>query len=365
MHKKKIKALISASGTAGHLIPAIQLAKKLEKSGIDVFFAAYGLENKKIFPKDKFKYLDVLSSPITKKNIPLAFFKIFIGFFKSLKLILKYRPDVVVGFGSYHTFPVILASSILRKKIVLFDSNIILGKVNEFFAKKAKFLCVQFERKNKLKNEILVKPLPWIETYQIKSDFFKNISFKKQNFTILIFGGSQGAEIINRHFKMTIEDLFKKEKNFQIIHILGKDQNKKIFKKFYDKLNITSYVSNFERDFLKFYKISDLVISRSGAASISELIYFEKPSILVPFKRAKDNHQLKNAIFMKNTVKSSSVIEEDNLSKTTLLNQILSYLKNDKKKLCLFKENIQKFKAIQSLKNIKDLKDIVIDVSKS
>nr|NGX44458.1 UDP-N-acetylglucosamine--N-acetylmuramyl-(pentapeptide) pyrophosphoryl-undecaprenol N-acetylglucosamine transferase [Candidatus Anoxychlamydiales bacterium] len=250
-------------------------------------------------------------------------------------------------------------------KILIFDSNIILGKVNEFFAKKAKFLCVQFERKNKLKNEILVKPLPWIETYQIKSDFFKNISFKKQNFTILIFGGSQGAEIINRHFKMTIEDLFKKEKNFQIIHILGKDQNKKIFKKFYDKLNITSYVSNFERDFLKFYKISDLVISRSGAASISELIYFEKPSILVPFKRAKDNHQLKNAIFMKNTVKSSSVIEEDNLSKTTLLNQILSYLKNDKKKLCLFKKNIQKFKAIQSLKNIKDLKDIVIDVSKS
>ncbi|KKL49836.1 hypothetical protein LCGC14_2311550, partial [marine sediment metagenome] len=112
MHKKKIKALISASGTAGHLIPAIQLAKKLEKSGVDIFFAAYGLENREIFPKDKFKYLDVLSAPITKKTIIFAFFKIFIGFFKSIKLILKYKPDVVVGFGSYHTFPVILASTI-------------------------------------------------------------------------------------------------------------------------------------------------------------------------------------------------------------------------------------------------------------
>ncbi|HEU64855.1 MAG: UDP-N-acetylglucosamine--N-acetylmuramyl-(pentapeptide) pyrophosphoryl-undecaprenol N-acetylglucosamine transferase [Candidatus Anoxychlamydiales bacterium] len=365
MHKKKIKALISASGTAGHLIPAIQLAKKLEKSGVDIFFAAYGLENREIFPKDKFKYLDVLSAPITKKTIIFAFFKIFIGFFKSIKLILKYKPDVVVGFGSYHTFPVILASTILRKKIVLFDSNIILGKVNKFFAKKAKFLCLQFERENKLKNEVLVKPLPWIENYKLKENFPRNIALKKQNFTILIFGGSQGSEIINKNFQMTIEDLQKQDKKFQIIHIIGNDQNKEKFKNFYDKLNITSYVSNFEKDFFKFYCLSDLVISRSGAASISELIYFEKPSILVPFKRAKDSHQLKNALFMKNIVKSALIIEEDYLSKTTLLDQILSYLKNDKKKLCLFKENIQKFKAIQSIKNIKDIENIVIDVAKN
>ncbi|NGX34984.1 MAG: UDP-N-acetylglucosamine--N-acetylmuramyl-(pentapeptide) pyrophosphoryl-undecaprenol N-acetylglucosamine transferase, partial [Candidatus Anoxychlamydiales bacterium] len=284
MHKKKIKALISASGTAGHLMPAIQLAEKLKNEDIDIYFAAYGLENREIFPKDKFKYLDIISSPIGKKTIIKAFFKIFIGFLKSLKLIIKYKPDVVVGFGSYHTFPVILASLFLRKKIVLFDSNIILGKVNNFFAKKAKFLCTQFERENKLKNEILVKPLPWIDNYQLQENsFFKNIDLKNNIFTILIFGGSQGSEIINRHFQMIINDLVKKEKKIQVIHILGNDQNKKKFKAFYDKLNISSYVSNFEKDFFRFYKISDLVISRSGAASISELIYFEKPSILVPF----------------------------------------------------------------------------------
>ncbi len=365
MDEKKIKVLISASGTAGHLLPAIQLAEKLKKIKCDIFFAAYGLEKKQIFNKKKFKYLDVLSSPVTKKTILKAFFKILIGFLKSLNLIIKYKPDVVVGFGSYHTFPVMLASSVLKKKIVLFDSNISIGKVNKFFAKKAKFVCFQFERKIKLENEILVNSLPWIEDYQLNNDFFKNTALKKAKFTILVFGGSQGAEIINKNFQKAAKQLLKKEKNFQVIHILGNAQNKKAYKRYYDELNIPSYVSNFEKDFLKFYSFSDLIISRSGAASISEFIHFEKPSILVPFKKAKDNHQLKNANFMKNIVKSALIIEEDNLSEMTLLNEILSCIKNDKKKLYFLKKNIQKFKAAQSLKKVKNIESVVVDVAKN
>lgn len=365
MHEKKLKALISASGTAGHLIPAIQLAQQLKNEDVEIFFAAYGLEKREIFEKDKYNYLDVLAAPVLKKTLLVSIFKITLGFFKSLKLIINYKPDVVVGFGSYHTFPVILASYILRKKIVLFDSNSVLGQVNKVFAKKAKFLCVQFEREKKLKNEILVKPLPWIENYFVEKDFLKKISLEKERFTILIFGGSQGSQIINDNFKSAIKDLMKEIKNVQIIHIIGNDQSKIDFKTYYDQLNIKSYVSNFEKDFFRFYEISDLVISRSGAASISELIYFEKPSILVPFKKAKDSHQLKNAFFMKNKVKSSIVIDEDSLSKNTLLKQILSCIKKDKKKLCLFKENIQKFKKAQSLKNLKSLKEVTMYVAKN
>jgi len=112
-----------------------------------------------------------------------------------------------------------------------------------------------------------------------------------------------------------------------------------------------------------FYKLSDLVISRSGACSILEFIHFEKPSILIPFKGAKENHQLKNAIYMKNHIGASSIILEENISKDVLLNEMISFLKNDKKKLCLFKENIRRFKILDEKKNKKDLSDLVLEAA--
>jgi len=363
MHEKKIKILISASGTAGHLIPAIDLADKLQKNS-QILFAAHDISKKKVFPKNRYAYRDILSSPISKKNIISAFFKIFIGFLQSLKLLIQYRPNVVVGFGSYHSFPVILASYILRKKIVLFDSNIILGKVNKIFAKKAIYLCTQFERENRLKNEILVKPLPWKTFKNVEKNFLNEIGLKKDVFTILIYGGSQGSKIINENFKKIIQEL-KTKHRIQVIHIVGDIKDVKSTKNCYETKNIASYVSHFEKDLSKFYMISDLIVSRSGANSIAEQIYFEKPSILVPFKKAKDEHQLKNAIFMQTKVQSSTILTEERLQKSVLLKEIVSYLVNNKKKLCLFQKNIQKFKAMQEKKNIKDLSDIILDVGEN
>ena len=363
-----IKVLISASGTGGHLIPAIQLARKLKNKGCDIFFAANGLKSRKIFREENFSHLDITASQISKKKLFFAFFKILYGFFQSLKLIYKYKPNVIVGFGSYHTFPVILAAYVLRKKIVLFDSNTTLGQVNKIFSKKAKIVAVQFEKENQLNNEMLVKRFPWVcednKNKDLKNDFLKKINLEKNIFTILIFGGSQGSKIINDNFLNNIKDLSKKQK-IQVIHILGEGVVLSKIKKIYDDLNIKSYVSLFEKDLKPFYKISDLVISRAGACSISELIYFEKPSILIPFKKAKDNHQLKNALFMQNKVKSSTIIIEDDLSKNSLLKEISYFLENEQKKLCLFKENIQKFKSIDEKKNKKDLSDLVLKIGKN
>ena len=362
-----MKVLISSSGTGGHLIPAIQLAKKLKLKGSDIFFAAHGLESRELFIKENFSYLDISASQINKKKIFFAFFKILKGFFQSLKLILKYKPSVIVGFGSYHTFPVILAAYVLRKKIILYDSNIELGQVNKIFAKKAKVVATQFEKASKLKHEILVKRFPWYikddKKKNLKSDILKKVKLEKNIFTILIFGGSQGSSIINENFVNNIRALSKKQK-VQIVHILGHGIDKTKINKIYDDLHLKSYVSNFEKDLDQFYKISDLVISRAGACSISEQIYFEKPSILIPYKNAKDNHQLKNALFMQNAVKSAIVITEDSLLKDTLLNEINFFLENGQKKLCLFKKNIQKFKHQNDEKNKNDLTDLVLKLGK-
>jgi UDP-N-acetylglucosamine--N-acetylmuramyl-(pentapeptide) pyrophosphoryl-undecaprenol N-acetylglucosamine transferase len=358
MLEKKIKVLISASGTGGHLIPAQQLAVKLQKRNCKVFFAASNLSTRRFFQKDKFLYLDISSSMLNKRTIFLAFFKILKGLIQSLKLILKYKPNVVIGFGSYHTFPIILASFLLRKKIILFDSNIILGRVNRIFSNVAKYVAVQFELDKKIKNSVLVKRFPWQLEEEIKEDFFKELGLEEDVFTIMVFGGSQGSKIINDNFIECVQELIKNYE-IQIIHIVG-DYEKEKIKKIYNNYNIKSYVSNFEKNLFAFYKISDLVISRAGACSISEIIHFEKPSILIPFKWAKDNHQYKNALFMKK-IGISSVILEEKLTKQVFFSEILSFLIENKKKICLFKKNVQRFKISESRKNIIDFLDLILD----
>ncbi|MFA6119407.1 MAG: UDP-N-acetylglucosamine--N-acetylmuramyl-(pentapeptide) pyrophosphoryl-undecaprenol N-acetylglucosamine transferase [Parachlamydiales bacterium] len=361
MSSRRTKVLISASGTGGHLIPAQQLAVDIQKKGGEVFFAAADLSKKTFFQKDNFSYLDISSSYLNRKNLFLAFFKILKGLIQSLKLIRRYKPDVVVGFGSYHTFPVMLASFLLMKKIVLFDSNVVLGKVNRVFSKKAKYIAVQFNLEKKLKNEILIKRFPWITNEILKKDFNLEIGLDKNVFTILIFGGSQGSKIINDNFISIIEKL-KQDQKIQVIHILGKGSDLDKYKKIYDDLSIKSYVSAFEKDLFNFYVISDLVISRSGACSILELIHFEKPSILIPFKNAKENHQYKNAIFMRDVVKSSAVIEEDRLTQDVLLEEILSFFRNDKSKISIFRKNSQIFKITDDKNNKKEFSDLVLEI---
>jgi UDP-N-acetylglucosamine--N-acetylmuramyl-(pentapeptide) pyrophosphoryl-undecaprenol N-acetylglucosamine transferase len=357
---EKFKVLISASGTGGHLIPAQRLAEILKKKNCDIFFAAHGLSTRLFFQKENFSYLDISSSMINKKNIFIAFFKIFKGLIQSLKLLIKYKPNVVVGFGGYHTFPVVLASFLLRKKIILYNSDLILGRVNRVFSKIAKVVAVQFEMK-KLKNSVLVQRFPWGINNDLKQDFIKGLGFDSNVFTILIFGGSQGSKIINDNFIKCFKNLIKNQK-IQVIHILGGGYEKEKIKDIYDEYKIKSYVSNFERNLFDFYKISDLVISRSGACTISEIIHFGKPSILIPFKGAKDNHQYENALYMQNEIKMSSIILEDNLTEKTLYDEILSFFEDNKKKLCLFKENVQKFKTLENNKNIQDLSDLVLEV---
>jgi UDP-N-acetylglucosamine--N-acetylmuramyl-(pentapeptide) pyrophosphoryl-undecaprenol N-acetylglucosamine transferase len=357
MQDKKIDVLISASGTGGHLIPAQSLSEILLKKDLNVFFAACDLSKKKIFEKNKYQFKDI-ESALPNKNIFLFFYKILKGTIQSIYLILKLKPKVVVGFGSYHTFPVILASYILRKKIVLFDSNSYLGLTNRVFAKKAKVVATQFEINKKLNNIKLVKMLPWIDVE--KKDRFENITkLKKNKFTILIFGGSQGSDIISKNFIKNLEVL--KNKDLQIIHLLGEKSNIDEYKKIYDENNISSYVSDFESDMHSLYKNASFVISRAGACTIAEEIFYEVPSILVPFAKAKDNHQYINAKFMQDIVQSAYILLEKEIDNkfNHVLNEIL---KNNRIKL--MRENIKNYKSLINNQNREQLSQIIINLVK-
>lgn len=284
----KLRVLIAAGGTGGHLFPAQQLCELLLKEGdCDLFFAGYKLQDSPFFKKEKIPFQEIASAP-TKEIFP--FLKaVWKGFWQSVALIRRFKPAVVVGFGSYHSFPLLLAAALLRKKLVLFEANCILGKVNRLFIPAAEKIACQFPIKNR--KSVLVPFLPWMkrrdwEVEEARKAYGLNVS----RFTILVFGGSQGAAFLNGEFPKAAALLHQKGYDFQVVHLTGIGGKA-------EYLNPAA-VKEFEKEMPQAYAAADLVVCRSGAGTMAELIRFQKPALLIPYPYAAEDHQKINGQFL-------------------------------------------------------------------
>ncbi|HSX11609.1 MAG TPA: glycosyltransferase, partial [Chlamydiales bacterium] len=211
-----LKVLIATGGSGGHLFPAQQLTQLL--SDCDVVFAGHKLATNPFFDR-KIPFHEIASS--SKKK---GLFAILKGVCQSLKLIWQIGPDVVVGFGSFHSFPVLLAAVLLRKKIVLFEANCSLGKVNRFFTRFATQIAFQFPIAEK--KAAYVPLLPWVGkqmTPVSRTAARKSYCLQDEVFTILVFGGSQGAAFINQAFCAAAKRLHERGEALQVIHLTGKE----------------------------------------------------------------------------------------------------------------------------------------------
>lgn len=267
---------MATGGTGGHLFPSQQLADAL--SDCEVLFAGHKLKTSPFFHR-KIPYVEIASTPSKKRGLLLLK-----GIFQSLKLILRFKPDVVVGFGSYHSFPVLMAAVLLRKKIVLFEPNCSLGKVNRFFAPFAKKVALQFPIHHP--KSVYVPLLPWkvLESQKRKKDPHRK--------TILVFGGSQGASFINEVFCKAASLL---SFPFQVIHLTGKEDLKLHY-------SVPSIVKSFEEDMASLYARADFAVCRCGAGTTAELIRYQIPAVVIPYPYAHD-HQRKNGEFLKKGVR--------------------------------------------------------------
>ncbi len=348
-----LNIVISAGGTGGHLIPAQQLAQEL--TGNNIVFMAKGLGSNYNFQK-KFAFQEVESSPINKRRLFTAFFDISKGILQSIRFFLKFKPDVVVGFGSYYSFPVLVAAYLMRKPIVLFEANTSMGKVNRFFEKKAKVVACQFGKKRR-ENYQMVPLLPWSSLQKIdKSEARKKLSLQNI-YTILVFGGSQGANFINENF-CEAALILKESFNFQIIHLCGSEKCAKEIKSFYDENGIVSYVNSYEKDMGTVYSASDLAICRSGAGTICELIFFEIPSILIPLSYSSENHQEYNAFFMQE-IKGGITILENKFNLFHFTKKIKKMMEKNE-----HKENLVKFKKALEEEKRKPLAEYIYDLKR-
>ncbi len=318
--------IIAAGGTGGHLFPAQALAKQISTDLHPVFMSA-GLSDNQFFQKETYTFYDIPSATIFHKNFFMllkAGGTLLRGVWKSLRILRKERPQFILGFGSFHSFPVLLAGKLLGIPFALYESNVRAGKVNRFLSKWARFSAVQFETDQiGLKGRIIPVKMP-TQVMTHLEDPYEYFQVEKKKCVVLVFGGSRGACSIN---ELTLE-MLPKLQEAQVIHILGRGQNLENVKKQYRDCGIKACIKAFEPKMFLAWTIADFCISRAGAMTLSEQIQFEVPSILIPYPYATENHQDFNADFMEKVVKGSYHLRSVTLK--TLTQSVQKFLDNPK-----------------------------------
>ena len=217
MTKKILKIVVTAGGTGGHVIPAYNLARHLKEKEKDVEIISdkRGISFLKNF-KD-IKIIKIFSSPIIKKNFFTLFYSILVIFFsiiRSLIYLIFNRPNLVFGMGGYSSFPIWLAAKILKIPFIIYESNLLIGKVNNYLTPHAKKVFVSYKElegvKEKFKDKIFqTGNIIRKEIFNLKT---KKNYFEKDKLKILILGGSQAAKI----FAEKLPEIFKLCKNSEI-----------------------------------------------------------------------------------------------------------------------------------------------------
>lgn len=328
----KLKVLIAAGGSGGHLFPAQQLAELL-KPDCEIAFAGHKLRETPFFTRREILFWDIACAQPQKKNWLRFIASSWRGFWQSISLLRKFRPDIVVGFGSYHAFPVLLAATVLRKKMVLYEANCILGKVNRMFLFAAKQIALQFPLDKRLEKGIFVPYLPWSAMPRKRKLIPKQLAcayfgLDPNLLTFLIFGGSQGAAFLNETMPKVLTTL--QRTDIQVIHLTGKNRPG------VDYGPIPSRIKEFEKDMEFAYSAADLAICRSGAITIAELIQNELPALLIPFPHSAENHQWKNGQFLERSVKGARLLSQKDASPEKIADEIEKLLQElEEKKTCL------------------------------
>ena len=347
---QKNNFILIAGGTGGHTFPAINFGNFLIKNGYScsLFLDKRGLKYSNSF---KGKIINISSRHFSGNFFYkiLSFFIFIKGFFQSLYYFSTIRPKYCIAFGSYASFMPLAVASIFKlfniTEIYLHEQNSVIGKVNMFFLPIANNIFLNFSDVKKLKeryfNKISYVGLP--RNYNTSS-LIRNINDENKIIKIFVYGGSQSSINLNRGFIKLIRKLPPSfDKKLSVV--IQSSQN--IFQKYHDKLDhLKIEIENkpFFEDIYYQLCSSDLVIARSGAGTIDDIITTKTPSILVPLPNSIDNHQFYNAKFLADKG-AAKLIDEKDFDNADVLDLFLKLLRD---------ENLR-INIINNLKSIKSL----------
>lgn len=341
-----MKVIVAAAGTGGHINPGLAIANKIkekeENSQIIFIGTTRGLEND-LVPRAGYE-LKTIEAYGLSKEISITNFKKICATLKSTgkarKIIQQFKPDIIVGAGGYICGPVVWAAKKENIPVVLHESNAFPGKAVKTLSKKADTVLISFEEaRNRIpnaKNIVFtgtpVKIQKQNYTREQKIKILQEAGLQENKPIVLIFGGSQGAQKINEAVIGILENQLNKD--YQIIWATGPKQydiiKSELAKKDININNIKNakilpYIYNME----EIMNISDLIVARSGAMTITEISNLGKPSILVPLPNVSQDHQLYNAKVLEN-VGAAKIILNADLGKDNLNTEIMNIVANPK-----------------------------------
>ena len=301
------KVVIAVGGTGGHVIPAMALGDELEKGGlISVEYMGVGLKENSYFNKQGRHFVDIEGGNFLKGLIP-GLKKIARGFLSARVEFKQEEVKRVVGFGSYHSLPVVLAAWTLGIPFDVVELNTYPGKINRLFSRWAETTFIHFHPSRKwLKGKSV--PIQYSLKGSVdgitKAESLKSFGLERGKRVVLIFGGSQGAEAISESWMLAS---LKLKEEVQVIHITQETEKSVAF---YRTQKIRAYVTPFiERMDLAFIA-ADLAICRAGAGALREMLIYECPAILIPYPRSLDGHQDLNATFMQDKIGGAIFLKE-------------------------------------------------------
>jgi UDP-N-acetylglucosamine--N-acetylmuramyl-(pentapeptide) pyrophosphoryl-undecaprenol N-acetylglucosamine transferase len=359
-----MRVVISAGGTGGHIYPALAIINKIKEKEPKSEFLYIGTHNrmeKDIVPAHGIKYVPLTIIGVERKNIfkNVKTIRYFLKAIKEAKNIIKdFNPDIVIGVGGYVTSPVIYAAKKLGYKTIIHEQNSSLGLSNRFLLKYADVIAVSFESTINYVNDskkVIFTGNPSSEEAIKKREMDKtSLGLSKDKKLVLIAMGSLGSSVINEKMKLMLT-LFN-NKEYEVVFVTGKN--------YYDSFKELKYASNIKvvpyiDDMSRLIKVTDIMISRAGATTMSEIIALNVPSILIPSPYVTDNHQFKNANDLKEK-DAALLIEEKDLNGDILVRKVDELLHN-KQKYEQIKKNLSKLAIKDSATRIYDIAHNLVD----
>lgn len=305
--KKALRVIVSGGGTGGHIFPAISIANAIVAQHPDATILFVGAEGRMEMHRVPAAGYEIVGLPVcgfNRKNM-LKNISVLFKLIKSQRMarsvIRKFRPDVVVGVGGYASGPTLKEAARMGVPTLIQEQNSYAGVTNKLLAKSAKKICVAYDGMERFfpEEKIIKTGNPvrqnLLDAKVTKAEAVQSFGLDPAKRTILIIGGSLGARTVNESILQHLEEI-RSAKSVQFIWQTGKYYSQHIHEELAkDDAVPNLHVTDFIADMDKAYAAADLVVSRAGASSISELCLLEKPCILVPSPNVAEDHQTKNA----------------------------------------------------------------------
>ena len=366
---KKLKVIVSGGGTGGHIFPAVSIANEIKERLPEteiLFVGALGKMEMERVPAAGYRIvgLPVVGFP-RKPSLKMVtfFWKLFQSMRLANKVIADFKPDVAIGVGGFASGPVLKAA--VRKGVpaVLQEQNSYAGVTNKLLAAKVNKICVAYPNMERYfpGEKIVVTGNPirknLIDTVVSKTEAYRYFKLDAEKPVVLVVGGSLGARTLNESVMANLELI--RESDAQVVWQTGSYYYKEMLERLGDScpgnLQAMEFVSRMDLA----YAVADVVISRAGAGTISELCLLGKPSVLVPSPNVAEDHQTKNAMALVDN--QAALLIKDANSKEQLWPETFKLL-NDKMKLKSLSENMIKLAKPNAAKEIVD---VILEVVKS